>query len=239
MSCLHGVSFDSSSILHWEGYVKDVLSRCWAAVCLEPLWPLVLASDVAVVKVLGCAFSCSHPKFFFFDISSQGLRMTSSQTFVGSLTVSQFVGAAQPVSALVCLIYSQDRRNPSFSWCSSSLVKCLCREKKHTEPVFMGFNGTYRGAWRSCDFRRLFWRMCLCINCYCFRQVRFSFHRTCSSQCPKRQTRKKGKRLVCMLKKKLFMHISSIKNVIGKIGEVVKDLADDSTATEDALWRQI
>lgn len=57
----------------------------------SPSWALVLTSDEAVVKVLGCAFSRSHPKFFFFDISSQGLRMTSRQTFVGSLTFFQFV----------------------------------------------------------------------------------------------------------------------------------------------------
>lgn len=35
---------------------------------------------------------------------------------------------------------------------------------------------------------------------------------------------------------KNIMHVSSIDNIIGKIGEVVKELADDSRATEDALW---
>lgn len=37
---------------------------------------------------------------------------------------------------------------------------------------------------------------------------------------------------------KNIMHISRINNVIGKIGEVVKELADDSMATEGGPLRK-
>lgn len=52
---------------------------------------MVLTSHEALVKVSGGAFSCSHPKFVCFCVSSQGLRMTSSETFVGGLTILQLV----------------------------------------------------------------------------------------------------------------------------------------------------
>lgn len=51
----------------------------------------MLASDEVVVKVSGGAFRFSHPKFVCFHISSQGLRITSSETFVGSFTILQLV----------------------------------------------------------------------------------------------------------------------------------------------------
>lgn len=51
----------------------------------------MLASDEATVKVSGSAFIGSHPKFVCFHISSQVLRVTSSETFVGSLTILQLV----------------------------------------------------------------------------------------------------------------------------------------------------
>lgn len=38
---------------------------------------------------------------------------------------------------------------------------------------------------------------------------------------------------------KNIMHISSIDSVIGKTGEVVKELTGDSRAAEDALWGKI
>lgn len=58
---------------------------------MELFSAVVLASDDVVVKVSGGAFSCSHPKFVCFHISSQGLRITSSETFVASLTILQLV----------------------------------------------------------------------------------------------------------------------------------------------------
>lgn len=112
--------------------------------------------------------------------------------------------------------------------------KVPCRENKNTQPVFMGFIGTYRGAWRSCDFKQLFLRVCLCVGCYYFRQVRFFLPQNVLKSMSKEANMEERRKIVLDIEKNI-MRISSIDSVIGKIREVVKELTGDSRAAEDAL----
>lgn len=79
--------------------------------------------------------------------------------------------------------------------------KVSCRANKHTQPVFMGFN-VHTGVLGGPMISNSFFGGCICALAVTISgRSGFSFHRTCSSQCPKKQTWKKGERLFWILKK--------------------------------------